>query len=408
MQYIAKTKGFNAMMNKSVKQMLAFSPCKRMFLAFLAFGFIFSGAAQQTNGVKIVVIDPGHGGSDPGAVGPNKKYEKDVVLAVSLRFGEMIKAAFPDVKVIYTRETDKFVGLAERAEMANKVKADLFISVHANASDNRSAYGSESWVLGMHKEASWLEVAKRENAVIAMEKDFETKYEAFDPNDPESYIWLTMRQHAFLEQSIKLAAAVQQQFGKTIKRFDRGVKQAGFLVLHRTTMPSILVEVGFISNYEEEKWMTTVEGETQMATSLFKAFESYKLSVEGVNNVVSGDGAKGQPTNDPKKEQPTNVVDKDPKKSTDAKEQGVVFSVQVFATPKATPINSKEFKGHTDVIEYISGGLHRYSIGKCKTHADAVKLQQQLKSEGFDSCFVVAFLNGDRIDVNKAKELAKK
>lgn len=394
------------MMNKRIKQMLAFLLGKRILVGFLACALVFSASAQQTNGVKIVVIDPGHGGSDPGAVGPTKKYEKDVVLAVSLRFGEMIKKEFPDVKVIYTRETDKFVGLAERAEMANKVKADLFISVHANASDNRSAYGSESWVLGMHKEASWLEVAKRENAVIAMEKDFETKYEAFDPNDPESYIWLAMRQHAFLEQSIKLAAAVQQQFGKTIKRFDRGVKQAGFLVLHRTTMPSILVEVGFISNPEEEKWMTTETGETEMATSLFKAFESYKLSVEGVNSVVSGD-KKVQP--DKQQVQTDKSVTKQTdKKVDDSAAEGLIFSVQVFATPKVTPTSSKEFKGHTEVIEYISGGLYRYSIGKCKTHADAVKLQQQLKSEGFESCFVVAFMNGERIDVNKAKELAKK
>lgn len=373
---------------------------------------IFSHAQGQEMALKKVVIDPGHGGSDPGAVGPTKKYEKNVVLAVSLFLGEMIKKEYPDVEVIYTRDNDKFVGLAERAELANKVKADLFISIHANAATNPSAYGSESWVLGLHKSAAALEVAKRENAVITLEEDYQNKYESFNPSDPESYIWLSMRQNAFLDQSIRLAGSVQNQFTNGIKRFNRGVKQAGFLVLYRTTMPSILVEIGFISNPKEEAWMASETGQKEISASLFRAFDEYKKSVDGVNAELNGEKSHSPPTDN----QTSTKNGEDQAKNTqgDGISNGkvpdskhVVFSVQVMATPKPVEMVPQNFGGHTDVVEYISGGLYKYSIGRCATFTEVMELQKKLRSEGYDSAFVIAFLNGERIDLNKARELAK-
>ncbi len=383
---------------------------KRLCLAFLVLGHSFYSTSQS---LKTVVIDPGHGGADPGAIGPTKKYEKDVVLAVSLYLGEMIKKAYPDVKVIYTRETDKFVGLADRAEMANKLKADLFISIHANASSNSSAYGSESFVLGLHATSAALDVAKRENAVITLEEDHATKYESFDPNDPESYIWLSMRQNTFLNQSINLADNVQDEFTNKLKRFNRGVKQAGFLVLYRTTMPSILVEIGFISNPSEEKWMSNADGQQEIATSLFKAFSKYKNHVDGssADNVSDNNSnADKEKKNNNDKENPDKNQQNNNNQTTQndvPSSNEPVFSVQVMATPKKADLSKSPFTDYQDVIEYNAGGLYKYAIGKCKTYKEAVDLQSRLRKEGFDSAFVVAFLKGERIDLNKARELAK-
>jgi N-acetylmuramoyl-L-alanine amidase len=393
------------MMKVNDRMMHGLLAAKRGIAVLLVLLATFSVNAQM--GIKTVVIDPGHGGSDPGAVGPTKKYEKDVVLSISLKLGEQIRKAYPDVKVVYTRETDKFLGLADRADMANKLKADLFISIHANASTNSTAYGSETWVLGLHKNDAWLEVAKRENAVITLEEDYSTKYDQFDPNDPESYIWLSMRQNAYLNQSIGLAADIQKHF-TSVKRFDRGVKQAGFLVLYRTTMPAILVEVGFISNPTEEKYLASTDGQDEIANSLFKAFSNYKKEVDGVNSAVNGDtenktdGGKTETAGNEKVEQPQPI-----KPDSNLGNGRPVFSVQVMASPKQVVVDTKNFKGHTDVIEYISGGLYKYAIGRSDTFTQAVEMQKKLRDEGFESAFVVAFLNGERIDVNKAKELAK-
>lgn len=376
------------------------SMMQRLLISFLA-AFMFFNISAQEIGVRTVVIDPGHGGRDPGAVGPSKIYEKDVVLAVSLKLGEMIKKVYPDVKVIYTRETDKFVGLGARATMANKEKADLFISIHANAAGSRSARGFESWVLGLHKTDAELEVAKKENAVILMEDNYEEKYESFDPNDPESYIWLTMRQSAYLNQSIELAAAVQDEFDVS-KRINRGVKQAGFLVLYRTTMPSILIELGFISNPDEEKYLNSEKGQEEMAEGIFKAFSRYKTKVDGVNTAVSHGNSDTQENHTDQETVEQHV----PEVESEDKDK-VVFKVQVAASPKAVETSPDNFKGHANVDEYISGGMYKYTLGSSYSFDEANALKTELRESDFPSAFVVAFLNGERIDLNKARELAK-
>lgn len=241
---------------------------------------VFS-AAKANNGfeIKTVVIDAGHGGKDPGAIGPGKTYEKNVALSVALKLGEMIKKSYPDVNVIYTRKTDVFLELHERAEIANKNKADLFIAIHCNSSTNSAVYGSSSYVLGLHRSEANLEVAKRENAVILLEEDRDKNYE-FDPNTPEGHIIMSMKQNAFLEQSISFASKGEVYMESYGKRKTLGVKQAGFYVLYKTAMPSVLAEIGFISNPDEEKYLNSTKGQEIIAGSLFKAFSEYKVDME--------------------------------------------------------------------------------------------------------------------------------
>ena len=252
-------------------------------LSLTSFGYaagIGQGAAVHT-----LVIDPGHGGMDPGAIGPGGHHEADLALAVSLSFGKMVADAFPDVKIIYTRTTDKFVSLADRADMANKAKADLFICIHLNSAINKDAYGTSTYVLGLHRTDDNLEIAKRENAVIELEGNKSRSYE-FDPNSPEGHIIMSMKQNAFLDQSILIASKIEDELAMLAKRKSRGVKQAGFWVLYKTAMPSLLAEVGFISNPTEEQYLASATGQTNIASSVYKAFRAYKNEIEGNKDTV--------------------------------------------------------------------------------------------------------------------------
>lgn len=223
-----------------------------------------------------VVLDPGHGGKDPGAKYGNF-IEKDIVLDVALKVGKLLKAD-KDIKVIYTRSTDVFVEVAERTKIANREKADVFISIHANAAKNREAYGTETFIMGMSKNAANLEVAKRENAVITLENNYEKQYAGYDPNKPESLIGLTLLQEQFIKQSIDLASRVQKGFRDTVKRTDRGVKQGPFWVLHSALMPSVLIELGFVSNSSEGAYINSEEGKNELARAIAKAILEYKKS----------------------------------------------------------------------------------------------------------------------------------
>ncbi|MCS6934714.1 MAG: N-acetylmuramoyl-L-alanine amidase [Chitinophagales bacterium] len=236
--------------------------------------------AQGKYTIRTVVIDAGHGGKDPGAIGPGKTFEKDIALVIALKLGDYIQKNFPNINVIYTRKSDVFLELYERANIANKNKADLFISIHVNSSPNKETYGTSTYVLGLHRTEANLEVAKRENSVINLEEDRDKNYE-FDPNTPEGHIIMSMKQNAFLDQSIEFASKVENQFENYARRKSLGVKQAGFYVLYKTTMPSILAEIGFISNAEEEKFLNTTKGQDLIATSLFNAFKDYKNELEG-------------------------------------------------------------------------------------------------------------------------------
>jgi N-acetylmuramoyl-L-alanine amidase len=232
--------------------------------------------------VDVVVIDAGHGGKDPGTRG-KKALEKDVALKIALKVGNYIEKNIPGVKVIYTRKNDTYLALDERAEIANKNKADLFICIHANALKGSKAHGTETYVMGLHKDNSNFELAKRENSVILMDENYKERYEGFDPGSPESYILFSLTQSAYQESSLLFAQKIEDQFASRAGRKSRGVKQAGFVVLWRTTMPSVLIETGFLSDASEEQFLLTASGQELIASGIYRAFKDYKNEVESIN-----------------------------------------------------------------------------------------------------------------------------
>ncbi len=254
-----------------------------LYLSFVLTSFSFAKGGGQGTGIHTLVIDPGHGGQDPGALGHGGHHESNLALATALKFGAMVEKRFPEIKVIYTRKTDKFVSLNDRAEIANKAKADLFICIHLNSNTNKEAFGSSTYVLGLHRTEDNLDIAKRENAVIELEDDKNKNYE-FDPNTPEGHIIMSMKQNAFLDQSIKIASKIEDELAFRAKRKSRGVKQAGFYVLYKTSMPSLLAEIGFISNPTEEVFLASEKGQEFVAGAIFKAFWSYKCEIEGTED----------------------------------------------------------------------------------------------------------------------------
>ena len=245
-------------------------------LLTLTFSFKSTGYKSVAK-IRKVVIDAGHGGHDPGNLGTksNHTVEKDVALKVALKLGNYIKTNFKDVEVIYTRDSDKFIQLYERAAIANRNNADCFISIHCNSA-TAAAHGTETFVMGVHKNDANLNVALKENSSILLEEDYEKNYDGFDPRSPEAYIMFSMYQNAFLNQSLSLASKIENVMATETNRKSRGVKQAGFVVLYQTTMPSVLVEIGFLTNSEEEKFLASSAGQDKVASSLFKAFKSYK------------------------------------------------------------------------------------------------------------------------------------
>ncbi len=241
-----------------------------------------SSHARIDSKVDVVVIDAGHGGHDNGTHGRLLK-EKDLALKIALKVGKHIENNIPGVKVIYTRKDDTYLALDERAEIANKNKADLFICIHANANPNTKAFGTETFVMGLHKDEGNLAIAQRENSVILMDENYEERYEGFNPNSPESYILFALTQSAYQESSLRFASKVESQFKSRVGRLSRGVKQAGFVVLWRTTMPSVLIETGFLTNSTEEKFLAGDDGQELIASGIYRAFKEYKSDVESIN-----------------------------------------------------------------------------------------------------------------------------
>ncbi len=342
--------------------------------------------------IKKVVIDAGHGGKDPGCHGASA-YEKHVCLSMALMLGEMIEEKYPDIEVIYTRKTDVFIELGERAKIANRNNADLFICIHANAASPQ-AYGTETYVLGLHRTEAQQKVAERENSTIHLEDDKGEKYKDFDLS-PDAIIARQLQLSVFLDQSINFASKLQKEF-KDIGRYDRGVKQAGFLVLYKTTMPSVLIETGFLTNPTEEKFLSDSTTQRKMANSMFTAFKKYKSELEGVDlEVVDNSENLSTPTVKNKNEIIT--VPKDE----------VVFRVQVETSRDALALTDAKFKGYT-VYEYEQDGLYKYTIGvHVKDFDGANERKKQLREEGFQHAFVVGFLNGERINLQKAINLAE-
>ena len=353
----------------------------------LAFVFLMPLMVHAQRGEKIqtVVIDAGHGGKDTGALGTLSN-EKAINLSVALKLGAYIEENLPDVKVVYTRKTDKFIELSERAAIANRNNADVFISIHCNSTDGTTtANGAETYVMGESKNDANLNVAKKENAAILLEDNTDA-YENFDPNSTEAYIIFSLTQSLYQTQSINLADKVQKQFTNKVGRHNRGVQQAGFLVLWKTSMPSILVELGFINNSKEEQFLNSEKGQIQMALALYRAFAEYKKEYEAENHVVDKPSESEKP-----------VSDKD-----------IFFTVQFSTLNKKLPVTDKAFKGIKDVAVYESNGAYRYTSGRFTTKNEATARQTELQNKGYKDAFIIAFVNGERVSVKQAEEMLRK
>lgn len=374
----------------------------------------------------VVVIDAGHGGHDPGAIGKISK-EKNINLNVALKLGKQIQKNCPDVKVIYTRTRDVFIPLNRRAEIANDAKADLFISVHTNAlANNRTAKGASTWTLGLAKSDANLEVAKRENSVILYESDYKTRYAGFNPNSSESYIIFEFMQDKYMSQSVHLASLVQKQFHNTCRRIDRGVHQAGFLVLKASAMPSILIELGFISTPEEERYLNSETGTTTLANGIFRAFLTYKREQE---IRLNGSSRTVLPENTPQpeeeaKETAKTTAETAPKpagqngkpasrpaaKAAAAQTESgsLVFKVQVLTSVRPLAKNDKRLKGLKNVDYYKEGGLYKYTYGASSDYNKVLRAKRSITAK-FKDAFIVAFRNGKKVNINTAiKEFKNK
>ena len=350
----------------------------KSFLTILLCFFGLISIAQTKNNTKpfVVVLDAGHGGKDPGRPTSYGYKEKDIALDVVLLVGKQLEA-LEDVEVIYTRKKDVFLELYERAAIANKADADLFVSVHCNAHDSQ-AYGTETYVLGLHRNDSNFRVAQQENEVIFLEDNYEQNYEGFDPSSPESFIGLTLLQEDYLDQSIFLARTIQNNFTQNLKRRDRGVKQAGFWVLHNTYMPSVLVEMGFITNRNEGDYLNSNRGKQEISASIFDAIVTYKSSLNTDIFIQSS------------------VVDKPTLNSS------ILFKVQIAASSKKLAAKPYNFKGLVPIYRNKSDHLYRYFYGETSDYEVALDLKDEAIKKGYTSAFIVAYQNGTRISVERA------
>ncbi len=398
----------------------------------LRFLLIFLGLFLQTSLIAVasgftVVIDPGHGGKDPGTLGSSCK-EKDIVLGVGLKLGELISSRQPDVKIIYTRNTDEFIELNQRAIIANKAKANLFISLHADHSDSPSPHGPSTFTLGQNRSAENMAIAKRENSVILLEDDYKQRYEGFDPNSAESYIMFEFMQDNYMNQSIQFASTIQSKFVAN-GRYDRGVRQDVFLVLRCTSMPSVLVECGFLSNPSEQEYLKSEEGRAQTALCIYKGFADFRADYDRKSTNSS---SSTRPTQNFSKPDTDNVVSttsyftKDSamkeekeslpgtirtiKKTTvttvttttkttplDTLENVVVFKVQILASDVRLSAGNKKLKGQ-DVDYYQENRLYKYTVGNFRTFVEANRKRKEVAAR-FPDAFVIAFRNGQKIAV---------
>jgi len=402
---------------------------------------------RQDYRIRTIVIDAGHGGHDTGCLGASAK-EKVVALEVALKLGRLIEDNFPDIKVVFTRKSDVFIPLHERAAIANHHKADLFICIHCN-SGNKAAFGVETFVMGLHKTEENLLVAKRENAAVLLEEDYKKQYEGFDPNSPEANIIFNLYQNQFLNQSLMFASNVQEEVVEYAGRHNRGVKQAGFLVLYKTAMPSVLIETGFLTHETEEKYLLSDKGQHNIATSIFRAFRKYKIDIETPgsadntkepekveestvktpisttkDSIVKGSEVLVKPDDktpvklesgpkqpEPKKEtaaksttsQETIKENKTPSKSPD-----IYFTVQVGASQKPE-LDQSRFSKVTD-LHSVKGddGFTRFNAGFFTNINIAKKRQSELKTSGFNDCFITAYKGNKKISVTEATSIIQK
>jgi N-acetylmuramoyl-L-alanine amidase len=396
------------------------------FIFFYIFHISFAVAVAQNNEngyrLKTVVIDAGHGGKDPGSLG-KKTTESKVVLGIALKLGKYIEENLKDVKVIYTRRTDEFVELHKRAEIANSNKADLFISIHANGNDNHEVTGTETLVLGTIRAGENFEVAKKENSVILLEDNYKEKYEGFDPSSPESYQSLSLVQDLYLKKSVNFAALVQDQFRERAMRKDRSVKQQSLLVLARTAMPGVLIETGFITNPDEEKYLMSEQGQDYLASAIYRAFKDYKEAVESRSSLIASLGKRtandsslisapvsnagaisdaappdvtaqiSSDHNEIRKEAET--IAESVAKST------LIFKVQIAASSRRFALNAPLFKGEKDVMEYVVGKMYKYAVGQSDSFEEIVAYSHKVR-EKFPDAFVIAVRDNQIIPLQQA------
>jgi N-acetylmuramoyl-L-alanine amidase len=361
---------------------------------------------SQSNNFK-VTLDAGHGAHDFGAA-YNGHVEKNIALAVVLKVGKLLEA-YPQIDVIYTRKTDVFIDLVERANIANRADANIFVSIHCNANRNTAADGTETYVMGMTKVASNLEAAKKENSVITLEKDYKRKYEGFDPNSPETMIGLTLMQEEYLDNSISLASKVENEFaglGKKIR--GGGVKQAPYMVLHKAYMPRVLIEMGFISNYTEGNTLDSEEGQNDIANAIFKAIVSYKNEYfgGGESDVLVKPSQKivenNQDTTTPDKVKSVSDSVSPKKTPTTQVKSDVVFKVQIAVIGKKLELAPKNFKGLRNIAMEPLGKNYKYLYGETADYEVAKNLLSEAKAKGYSSSFLVAYKNGDKINIQDA------
>ena len=352
-----------------------------------------------------LVIDPGHGGKDPGAIGKKGK-EKNINLNVALKLGNLIKENCKDVNIVYTRQKDTFVALDRRAQIANNAKADLFISIHTNSvARGRTVRGTETYTLGLHRTDDNLEVAKKENSVILIESDYEQRYAGFNPNSSESYIIFEFLQDKNMEKSVDFATLIQRQFKSTAKRIDKGVHQAGFLVLRETTMPGVLVELGYISTPDEERYLLTESGTDALARSIYQAFVSYKNQhdspsarrKEPIRPAVTSE--KPAPREVKPKAKPASATAS--KSKPQASKGKPVFKIQILTSDKKLSTNNRQFKGLSPVSYYQEKGLYKYTYGESTDYNKVLRTKRQIASK-FKDAFIIAFKDGKKMDVNQA------
>ena len=375
---------------------------KPLFFLLLLFNLYNVNLLSQTNStnIKTIVIDPGHGGKDSGTLGTKrfKIYEKHVALAVSLKLGNYIAEAFPDVKIIYTRDTDVFLELNERTEIANKSNADLFISIHCDGFTNPKPSGASVFVMGMSKLKANMDVAMRENSAIYLEDNYQQKYDGFDPKSAESYIVFSLMQNTYLNQSLQIAEEVESEFSNRANRKSRGVKQAPFYVISRTNMPSILVECGFLTNPKEEEFLHSDLGQDYIASAIFRAFRSYKQNIE-----ITDEAANEKPievVDTLKKEilaQKTNKIKND---------LNLLYKIQI-GTFLRSMLNNKQFTD-LNVEEEKINGTFKYFVDAGNSKIEADRLKINLRNIGFKGAFIVAFLDGKQISTKEALNLQNK
>lgn len=350
------------------------------FIIVLTFSSFTQNENIYTKEKFIVVLDAGHGGKDPGKPSKYGFKEKDIALKIALKIGEQLEKN-PNIKVIYTRKTDVFIELKDRPKIANNANADLFVSIHCNA-HHTQAYGTETYVLDIGNTNRNFEVAKAENEVIFLEDDYEKHYEGFNPNSPESLIGVTLAQEEYTDQSIMLASLIENNFVNILKRKSRGVKQASLWVIHQTAMPSVLIETGFVTNKSEGAYLNSKKGQNEIAREIANGILEYKVSIDkNISNHFFEDVTT---------------------ESSVAGEDEIVFKIQISASSKALDLKPYNFKGLNDISRVKEGGLYKYFYGRTSNYDDTKKLTEEAKSKGYNSSFIVAFKNGEKISLTDA------